>query len=118
MKFSSATIIILILIITIILGTYIYFNFFRTEPEYIDPTSTIGNVKIQPAEALELAKPYLEEHATDKWNDSPLETHIVKYKNSYYVMQTNYPAKTFKYYMQPAVKIDVQTGEIKFTEKK
>lgn len=97
---------------------YIYFSFFSIEPKYIDPSSTLENVNIQPKKAIEIATPYLKEHATVVFKDNePLKTHVVSYKGWYYIMKTNYPAKTFKYYMQPAVKVNMSTGEVEFSEK-
>ncbi len=98
---------------------YIYFSFFSAKPKYIDPSSTLDVASIQPQKAIEIAEPYLEEHATVIFKeDEPLDVHIVSYKNWYYIMKTNYPAKTFKYYMHPAVKVNMETGEVEFSKKK
>ena len=87
------------------------------EPKYIALTDTIENVSIQPKEALAIAEPYLEEHATYNWNpEKELKTHIVKYKKWYYIMRTNYPAKTLRYYMQPAVKVNCTDGSVSFAK--
>jgi len=100
-----------------IASTYVYFSFFATEPKYIDPSSTLEEVSIQPRKAIEIAEPYLEEHATVIFkDDEPLKTHIVSYKNWYYIMRTNYPTKTFRYYMQPAVKVNMSTGAVEFSK--
>ena len=91
---------------------------FFAEPQYVNSTDTL-DVKIQPSEALEIAKPFLEKHATYNWNpDKDLKTHIVKYRKWYYIMRTNYPAKAIRYYMQPAVRVNISNGEVSFVEKR
>ena len=97
---------------------YVY-NVWKTEePVYLDPSATLEGVGVQPAEAIALAEPHLEERATVVFNDDePLKTHIVSYEGWYYVMRTNYPAKTFRYYLQLAVKVHMETGEVAFSEK-
>ncbi len=88
------------------------------EPELMQITDVIENVVVQPAEALKIAAPYLEEHATYHWDpQQPLKTYIVKYRKWYYVMRTNYPAKTLRFYMQPAVRINTTDGKVTFIEK-
>jgi len=90
---------------------------FYAEPKYLNANDVV-DAKIQPQKALELASPYIDEHATYNWNPKkPLVTHIVKYRKWYYVKRTNYPAKTFRYYLQPAVRVHAQTGEISFVKK-
>ena len=86
--------------------------------EYLNSSKKIENVNIQPAEALQIAQPFLEKNATYLWRDkNKMEVHIVKKGKFYYVMQTDYPAKTYNFYLQPAVKINSKTGKVKFTEK-
>ncbi len=99
---------------------FIYFSLFYTEPSYIlDPTRSLEGVTIQPARALELAEPYLAEHATIVYRDAQaMKTHLLRLKKWYYVQRTDYPAKTFRYYMQPAVMVHVDTGEIRFAVRK
>ncbi len=101
----------------IIAGAFIFFTFFYTEPVYIaDHSARLTDVTIQPAEAIKLAAPYLPEHGTYAYRkDRPLVLHLVRYKEWYHVMKTNYPAKTFRYYMQPAVKVHVHTGKIEYS---
>lgn len=95
----------------------IIYGCFFPEPKYIQPTDTL-NVNIQPAEALEIAEPFLKEHATYNWKkDKPLKTHIVKHRKWYYIMRTNYPAKTVRYYMQPAVRVNTSNGEVSFVKR-
>ncbi|MEM7182519.1 MAG: hypothetical protein AAF518_16520 [Spirochaetota bacterium] len=90
---------------------------FCQEPQYIHHNHKVENVKIQPEEALQLAEPHLDQ-ATYKWHpERPLKTHIVKHGKYYYIMRTNYPAKTIRYYMQPAIKIHCNTGKISFVKK-
>lgn len=91
---------------------------FSQKVQYLKHDAQIENVRIQPNEAIKIAEPYLEGHATYWWNkEKPLETHVCLKGKYYYVMRTNYPAKTFNYYLQPAVKIHVNTGEVTFVEK-
>ncbi|MBP7734640.1 MAG: hypothetical protein KA369_01580 [Spirochaetes bacterium] len=101
----------------IIAGVFIYFAFFYTEPVYIrDHSATIPEAAIQPAEAIRLAAPYLPEHGTYVYRkDRPLVLHLSRHKDWYYVMRTNYPAKTIRYYLQPAVKVHAHTGKIEFS---
>lgn len=88
------------------------------EPKMVSSDEKLEDVRIQPAEALEIAVPYLEEHATDRWNpDKPLQTHIVLKGDHYYISKTNYPAKSIYYYLQPAVKVSTKSGEVSFIDK-
>lgn len=90
---------------------------FISEPKYIQLTDKL-DAEIQPSEALQIAEPYLEEHATYHWNkEKELKTHIVFHRKWYYFKRTNYPAKTTRYYLQPAVKIHSKTGEVKIVKK-
>ncbi len=76
-------------------------------------------MQIQPEKAIDLAKPLLKEHGTYVYReDKELKLHVVKHKNWYYIMQTNYPAKSVRYYMQPAVKVHINTGKIEFSKRK
>lgn len=89
------------------------------DPVLVKSTDNIEGVKIQPSKALEMAKPHIATHATYEWKkDKPMQTTIVKHRKYYYIMQTNYPAKSLRYYMQPAVRIHVNSGEMTFVEKK
>ena len=116
---TTSIILIVALLVVAALAGFVYFTFFHVEPEYIsDHEMIVDNVAIQPAQAVELAKPYLSEHATYSYReDKELKIHLVRHKDWYYVMKTNYPAKTAGYYMQPAVKIHVHSGEIAFSKK-
>jgi hypothetical protein len=108
----------LVLPLIIILGLYIYFNFFYKEPEYIQASDILEGVEIQPQEALNLAQPYLEEYATFTFKEEvALEIHIVRYKKNYYIKKTNYPAKYVGYYMKNAIKINALTGEVSYNDK-
>ncbi len=94
------------------------FSFFSCSPtKHINKTDVIEGVQIQPEKALELAEPHLEEHATYDWNQKELRTHIVMKGNWYYIMRTNYPAKTLNYYLKPAVMVHKNSGKIKFSKK-
>lgn len=87
--------------------------------EYISVDDKLEGVKIQPKEALEIAKPYLDEKATYLWRDSSkLKTHIVKKGRYYYIMKTDYPAKSVYYYLEPAVRVNSKNGSIKFIKDK
>ena len=86
--------------------------------KYVRHDETIENMKMQPSEALQIAEPYLKEHATYVWRDeNSLRTHIIRKGKYYYVMRTDYPAKTTSYYMQPAVKINSKNGKFIFTKR-
>ncbi len=85
---------------------------------YLNSSKKIENVNIQPAEALQIAQPFLEKNATYLWRDeNKMEVHIVKKGKFYYVMQTDYPAKTYNFYLQPAIRINSNSGKIKFIKK-
>jgi len=101
----------------VVAGAFAYFTFFHTEPVYIaDHYAQLPDVTIQPAEAIRLAAPFLPEHGTYIYRkDRPLVLHLLSYKGWYYVMRTNYPAKTIRYYLQPAVKVHTRTGEVEFS---
>ena len=89
-----------------------------SEPVMISATDTFEDVKIQPREALEITEPYLETHATYHWRpEKPLMPHIVRHRKWYYIMRTNFPAKSTRYYLQPAVRVNTQDGSVSFTEK-
>lgn len=109
-------VILTVITLVFVLSLYIFFSFFYTEPKYItDYNQNQIGVNIQPLKAIEMALPYLDEHATYIFkNDEKLTVHLVKHKKYYYVKKTNYPAKTFRFYMYKAVKIDANTGEISF----
>ncbi|HOT46634.1 MAG TPA: hypothetical protein PLC28_17255, partial [Spirochaetota bacterium] len=91
--------------------------FFYTEPVYItDHATHVPDATIQPADAIALATPYLPGHGTVRYRkDRPLTLHLLRYGDWYYVMKTDYPAKTTRYYMQPAVKVHVRTGRVEFS---
>ena len=94
---------------------YVYFG---PDPILLKPSSILEDVQVQPGEALELTNPHLKEHGTYQWGeDGDLQLYIVRQKDWYYISQTDYPAKTLRYYMQPAVKVHVQTGEIEFSKR-
>ena len=116
---TTTKVIVIVLIVLAILsaGVYVYFNYFFQEPDYVKITDTIAGVTIQPAEALQIADPYLAEHGTYVYKeDEALQTHIVRYKDWYFVSRTNYPAKYAGYYTKRAVKVHVDTGEVSFTD--
>jgi hypothetical protein len=84
----------------------------------INEKDKIENVDIQPSKALELAQPLLNQHGTYNWDENKeLKTFIVLKGKWYYIMQTNYPAKSINYYLQPAVMVHTKSGEIKFSTK-
>lgn len=85
------------------------------EPKLLQESDTLENAKIQPAEALAIASPFLEEKATYNWRgNSPLKTYITLYGKHYYIMSTNYPAKTIYFFLRPAVKVNIMTGRYSF----
>jgi len=104
----------LISLVILILLLMAIFSITLKSPTYInDKSEEIKKVKIQPKEALKLAEPYLDEHATYSYRDDKnMKTHIVKLRKWYYVRKTNYPAKTTRYYMNNAIKINSKTGEV------
>lgn len=88
----------------------------KAKIQMVNEASVVEGAIIQPKEALSIAAPYLDDHATDHWNpDKPLQTYIVVKGRYYYVCRTNYPAKALNYYLQPAVKINKNNGVIRFT---
>lgn len=99
-------------------GIMIYFTGINPEPVLIQPDDQLSDVKIQPSQALELAQSHLAEHGTYRWRnkDRPLKTYIVRQKtwfsDGYYIRRHNYPAKTYRYHMNRAVKVHTQTGEV------
>lgn len=96
---------------------FMYFTFYYKEPTYLaDHSAHIADAAVQPNQAIEIAKPYLPGHGTVRYRkDKPLTVHLLRLGEWYYVMQTNYPAKTIRFYMQPAVKVHVHTGQIEFS---
>lgn len=107
----------MISVLIMIIAAFIYFTCFFKDPEYIDDHSAhFSDVTIQPSEAIAIAEPYLAEHGTVVYRkDIPLTLHLLRLGDWFYVMKTNYPAKTIRYYMQPAVKVHVHTGKIEFS---
>jgi hypothetical protein len=66
--------------------------------EMLTENSKVEGLKMQPKEALALAAPYIDEHAVYLWRDSSkLRTHIVRKGKFYYIIKTDYPAKTMNY---------------------
>lgn len=104
-------------LVLLIAAAFVFFFFFYEEPVYItDHAAPIRDVTIQPADAIAIATPYLPEHGTVQYRkDMPLTMHLLRHGDWYYVMKTNYPAKTIRYYMQPAVKVHVRTGRVEFS---
>lgn len=91
---------------------------FGSEPKLINETDSFPGVHIQPNIALEKATPYLEEHGTYNWDkEKELRTYILLKEEWYYIMQTNYPAKSLNFYLKPAVMVHTNSGQIKFSEK-
>ena len=96
---------------------YIFFTFLYKDPVLVQPNQTMTGLTIQPDEALEIAAPHIGERALDVWReDKPLNTYIILDKDWYYIQRSNYPAKTLRYYMKPAVKVHTMTGEVGFTD--
>jgi hypothetical protein len=83
--------------------------------EFITADSTIQGVRIQPAEALEMAQSHLEKHGTTVWkNADNLKTHLVRKGRFYYVKKSDYPAKTANWYLFSSIKINCRTGELSY----
>ncbi len=108
---------ILTAILIMIITAFIFFTCIFKDPVYIsDHSAHLSDVTIQPSEAVTIAMPYLPGHGTVIYRkDKPLTLHLLRLGEWYYVMKTNYPAKTIRYYMQPAVKVHVHTGKIEFS---
>lgn len=102
----------------LMVGLWSYLTFVHEEPMYIvDHDGALEGVAVQPAQAIELARPHLERATVVHREDKPLKLHVVRHKNRYHVMQTNYPAKAIRWYLRPAVTVDVNTGEVGFAPK-
>lgn len=74
-----------------------------------------------PNEAFNKAQPFLE--ATwkarceevrnhDEWCDKPPVDHMIRKGDVYYLTRTSYPYKNHEAYMEYAVKVNAQTGEV------
>ncbi|HPV41609.1 MAG TPA: hypothetical protein PKX40_10555 [Spirochaetota bacterium] len=100
-------------------AVFVFFFFIYKEPVYIaDHAAPIADVTIQPSDAIAIATPCLAGHGTVQYRkDIPLTLHVLKHGDWYYIMKTNYPAKTIRYYLQPAVKVHVQTGRVEFSKR-
>jgi hypothetical protein len=101
-------------------GTYFYLLALNPEPTLLQADSRIEDVKIQPQTALKLAQPHLAKHGTYRWHkDRPLKTYIVRqqgwFSDSYFIRRHNYPAKTHRYHLNKAVKVDPQSGKVSWT---
>lgn len=101
----------------VLLAAFIFLIFFDRRQVYItDHSERFPDVTIQPLEAIAIATPYLPKHGTVLFRkDKPLTVHLSRCGDWYYVMNTNYPAKTIRYYLQPAVKVHVHSGKIEFS---
>ncbi|MEM6297734.1 MAG: hypothetical protein AAF740_03495 [Bacteroidota bacterium] len=88
------------------------------KPRPLRAHDKVDGAYIQPKQALEVASPYLEEHGTYHWRkDKDLRTYITLKGKWYYIMQTNYPAKTINFYLQPAVMVHSKTAKVKFSRR-
>lgn len=120
MQFNSHTPYIIggiLIFILLLLIVFLFFTF-TNEPSYIPNNETkLEKVRIQPKEAIEIAQPYIDEHATYEFKGSQkMRTHIVKHKKWYYIKKTNYPAKTYRYYMHKCVKVNSKNGKVKIVK--
>ena len=106
------------LVVSLLALLWLYFSFIHEEPVGVNPEQAFRDYPIQPQEALRLAEPHLAAQATRVWRERPedVRTHIVYYKKHYYISRANYPAKTLNYYLRPAVKVHVKTGQLSFSE--
>ena len=83
----------------------------------VNVAETFNNVKVQPAEALRLAQPYLAAYGTDQWAaNKPFDVVIVKKtcwrSERYYISQNNDPTKTLHYDLKRAIIVDAHTEEV------
>jgi len=75
---------------------------------------------ISPEAAAEAAAPFLEEtyalraaeRLSTAGSDQPLTVHIVQKGRWYHVAADNYPFKTYNAYLEPAVRVHIETGEV------
>ena len=89
--------------------------YFRPIPIVISEDTTLGVVSIQPAEAIEIAGPYLDEHGSHivEGLTEEAKIFIVFSGEWYYVSQTNQPTENVKVYLDSSVQVNVYSGEIK-----
>ncbi len=114
MKKSLVPIILIAILLT--LGFAGYLLYIGPDPILVDPTQKLSDITIQPEDAIAIAEPFMKEHGTYMWKeDTELRRTVLRQKNWYFINDTNYPAKTLRYYMQPAVKVHVHTGEVAFS---
>jgi len=116
-----------LIVVFMYLSIYVYFEFINPEPTAHANDQVLSDAKIQPSEALAIAEPHLEEHGTFRWQvdpgpeTRPLTTFIVRQKtwfsDFYFIKRHDYPAKTLRYNMFGAVKVDAQSGEVSFAVK-
>ena len=79
----------------------------------------VKGAKIQPAQAVELARPYLDRTFQLRKSNSELPRSkdkepiiYVTLKDGYYfIVKDNYPAKSVHFYLDHAVKVHKNTGE-------
>ncbi|WP_196886377.1 hypothetical protein [Aureivirga sp. CE67] len=93
------------------------------EPIRIELDTKLENVKIQPKEALALANDEIEKNYhlnKDNLNSNnpnlDLKIHITKKGEWYYFKKTNYPAMSNSFYLEKAVMVNSNTGEIKLSK--
>ncbi len=80
---------------------------------------TVEGVAIQPADAVEIARPFLDESYRLRIESSSLPRDTekvsiwVSLRGSYYfIVKESYPAKELSFYLDNAVRVHKQTGEI------
>jgi len=80
----------------------------------------VPGAKIQPEQAVELAKQYLDKtfelrkqdkEVARKENVEPI-TFVTLQDDEYYIVKENYPAKSVYFYLKHAVKVNINTGNV------
>jgi hypothetical protein len=90
-------------------------------PEMVSASDeSTARAKISPAQAMKLASPHLEavfklrcESRLDKsWCKKPAGDQILLLGEHYHIARESYPYKTINAYIEPAIRIHKETGEV------
>ncbi len=90
-------------------------------PEMVSASDeSTARAKISPAQAMKLAAPHLEavfrlrcERRPDKsWCKKPAADQIILLGEHYHVSRESYPYKTINAYIEPAIRIHKESGEL------
>lgn len=76
--------------------------------------------RVSPAQALKIAMPHLEanfkqrcqKRIDKRWCDKPALNHIVIVGDYYHITRESYPYKTLQAYVEPAIRVHRDTGEL------